>query len=396
MTVKIKYKLLFLLFSGLLFHSCVEPYDYQTEEYENVLVVQATLTDEFKHHEITLTRTYRLEEDSPSPERGAAVTVTNEQQQQLIFREITPGVYQSIDEFAVQPDLNYTLSITTADGKSYYSDPTHMIAGNQIDKVYAERAQLFGQDGVALLVTSRNPETASKFYRYEYEETYKIVSPYVVRNNLVSEDGSSYEIVPNTRNETVCYNTRESQKIIVSNSSGLSENTAGSFLVRYINAEDPILGQRYSILVKQYSLTPEAFTYYSTLDKISGSESLFSENQPGFVHGNMYSQEDESEKVVGFFGLSSVSIKRTFFNYVDFFQLDGSRPQFPKDCSIFRPGEFPETPIAMILSGNARYVSRSGAPSETELGIGPFRLIATGCVDCTLYGTNEVPEFWEE
>ena len=397
MNIRNTYSLLLLLLLGLIVNSCVEPYDYQTEEFENVLVVQATLTDELKQQEVILTRTYRLEEEFPAPESGATVRVSDEFGQNYFFFEAAPGYYQSVNEFAIRPGTKYSLSIETADGKAYTSDPASMIDGNQIDNLYAERTQVEGEDGVALLVVSKNPETASKFYRYEYVETYKIVSPYTVRNNVVPGDnGSLYKIVPNTRNETVCYNSRTSTKIILSNTSTLTENTTGSFLVRFIGGQDPVLGQRYSILVKQYSLTPEAFSYYSTLEKISGSESLLSENQPGFIYGNMYAVEDPSEKVIGFFSLSSVSSERIFFNYEDFYELDGSRPQFPEDCSIYRPGENVLTPVEMIFSGDSRYVSAAGAPSNTELGIGPWRLIATECVDCTIYGTTEVPEFWEE
>jgi hypothetical protein len=286
------------------------------------------------------------------------------------------------------------LHIETTDGRTYSSEPSQMIAGNQIDELYAERSSLQGEDGIALLVKSENPESASKFYRYEYEETYKILSPFKVMNNVVPGDGDAlFKIVPNKRNETVCYNTVASNKLILHNTSNLTENTTGSFLVRFLNEEDPKLGQRYSILVKQYSLTPEAYSYFSILEKIAGSESVFSENQPGFIYGNIYSDTDSSEKVVGFFSLSSVSEERIFFNYRDFYN-DFTPPQFPEDCSIYRPGELIETPVSMILSGDSRYVGPGGPPSSE--GMGPWRLIANECVDCTVYGTTDVPEFWEE
>ncbi|NJW55132.1 DUF4249 family protein, partial [Salinimicrobium oceani] len=135
-----------------------------------------------------------------------------------------------------------------------------------------------------------------------YEETYKIVSPIVVRNTIAFE-GDSWQVVPNTKQETICFSTDPSKEIIISSTSDLNDNNLDSFLVRFIKKDDPVLSHRYSLLVKKYSLTGEAYSYYSTLKKISGSESLLSQNQPGFVNGNLFSVNNEDEKVIGFFTL---------------------------------------------------------------------------------------------
>ena len=389
------YRISLLLAAAFLVNSCVEPYDFETQTFEDALVVEAIITDEVKHQEILLTRTYRLEEDTPPPETNASVLVADDMGNEYYFSETAPGKYVSDIEFAARPQHQYHLLIETQDGGSYSSDPTELLPGNEIDELYAERIMLNGEDGVALLVDSENSNAASQFALYKYQETYKIVSPRVVRSTIEFE-GNNWSIVPNTRNETICYNTIPSKEIILSSTTALSENNLDSFLVRFIQKDNPILGQRYSILVRRYSLTREAHSYYTTLRKISSSENLLSQNQPGFVNGNMFSLENEREKVVGFFTLSDVSTERIYFNYFDFFDFDEPRPQFPESCITFRPGENMATPIGMIQSGTVRYVNMAGPPVEGEMGEGPMRVIATECVDCTVYGTNEVPEFWEE
>jgi hypothetical protein len=395
MNLKLIYKIIFLLGAAFMVNSCVEPYDFETESFEDALVVQAILTDEVKLQEVKLTRTYRLEEDLPKPESHASVVVTDDAGNEFSFYETTPGNYVSNTAFGVQPQRKYQLLIHTMGGDAYTSEPAELLPGNEIEDLYARRIVLQGDDGVALLVDSENSETASEYALYEYEETYKIVSPYVVRSTIEFE-GENWRVVPNTRNETICYNTVPSKEILLSNTTSLSENNLDSFLVRFIQKNDPVLGQRYSILVKRYSLTREAHSYYSTLKKISGSESLLSQNQPGFVNGNIYSLNNEDEKVLGFFTLSEISTKRIYFNYHDFFEFDEPRPQFPESCIPFRPGIDYTTPIGMIQGGTVRYLNMAGPPVEGEIGEGPIRVVATECVDCTVYGTNEVPEFWEE
>ncbi|GHA40939.1 hypothetical protein GCM10007103_22870 [Salinimicrobium marinum] len=385
-----------MLVSATAINSCVEPYEFETETFEDMLVVEALITDEVKRQEIILSRTYRLEEEVPAAERNASVSITDDTGNEFTFFEtVTPGVYASNMIFGLQPNRSYQLHIQTQDGRSYESDTAAFLPGAEIDELYAERTFLNGEDGVALMVDSESSSAASNFALYEYEETYKIVSPYTVRNTIEFE-GNNWSIVPNTRNETVCYNTIPSNEIILSNTSSLSENNLKSFVVRFLTKDNPVLAHRYSILVKQYSLTPEAYSYYSTLKKISGSESVLSDNQPGFVNGNIYSQENEDDKVIGFFTLSATSTERIYFNYYDYFGFDESRPQFPESCMIFRPGENFDTPIGMIQGGTVRYYGLAGSPVEGELGDGPMRVIATECVDCTVYGTNEPPEFWIE
>lgn len=387
---------LYLLVTTMFFiNSCVEPYEFETETFEDALVVEAIITDEVKYHEVNLTRTYRLEEDAPQAEHYANVVVVDDAGNEFQFLETTPGKYISNVQFGVRPQRQYRLLIQTQDGASYSSDPTELAPGSEIEELYAERVVLNGQDGIAILVDSENSNIASEYSLYQYEETYKIVSPIVVRNTIEFE-GENWSIVPNTRNETVCYNTVPSKEIILSSTRDLSQNKLESFPVRFIEKGNPVLGHRYSILVKRYSLTGEAYSYYSTLKKISGSESLLSQNQPGFVNGNLYAVNNESEKVVGFFTLSHASTRRIYFNYYDYFEFEEPRPQFPESCIPFRPGELIETPIDMIRNGTVRFMNFAGPPVEGEMGEGPIRVVATECVDCTVYGTNEIPEFWEE
>ena len=60
-------------------------------------------------------------------------------------------------------------------------------------------------------------------------------------------------------------------------------------MVRFINRNNYIISHRYSILVRQFVQSNEAFTFYETLNDLSRNESLFSETQPGFLAGNVSS-----------------------------------------------------------------------------------------------------------
>ncbi|WP_168191324.1 DUF4249 domain-containing protein [Antarcticibacterium flavum] len=397
------YRGLLMLFLTALLQGCIEPYDFEAESYENIMVVEANITDEFKRQEVLLTRSFMVGYDTPMPQ-SASVWVYDDSGNSYLFREVEPGRYLSLEEFAAVPNRNYRLHITTTTGR-YESHPTTLEESSPIDDLYARRTTFNGDDGVALLIDNYNPEDAATYFRYKYEETYKIISRYFHDFDMVYEDGQFRE-VPKTKEERICYNTVPSNDIILAATTSLQENNLEGFLVRFIDSRNPIGSRRYSILLEQQALSPEAFTYYETLKKLSGSDNVFSQNQPGFVTGNIYKVNDPEEMVVGMFNVSSVSSKRIYFNYSDFYGPEYDRPHFTDDCDIstppINPQEAADNVIAFLELGWIKYLGLSHLAGE-ETGVigaiddvGPYMFVNAECVDCTLLGTNEVPDFWEE
>ena len=397
---------LFLSFLGLVIFGCVEPIDIEESiNFEKSIVIEATITNELKHHEIMISNAFRFENDLPTAESNAKVTVTDNDQKTYLFQEQSPGTYVSIEKFSAQPNKSYQLSIVTSQGKTYASQKVQIPDVSQIDQVVAskERDQL-GNEVVSILVDSYDPDANSKYYRFEYEETYKIIAPYWTNFDLVAvENGrpNQLEFRPKTKEERVCYNTVYSNSIIQTETSDLSEDRVHHFEVRRLSLNDPIIAHRYSILVKQYVQNLEAYSYYKTLNKISSSDNIFSSNQPGFINGNVYSVEDPNELVIGYFDLTSVSSKRMFFNYTDFFP-DAPLPPYFIDCEFFAPSAIsfegePSDLYLLINSGNAKYYSRNpDYPDPLNLNAGPYLLVDQACGDCTELGSNIVPDFWEE
>lgn len=389
------YQQLFLLFlTALLMHGCIEPYEFEAESYENVLVLQANLTDELKRQEVLLSTSFMIGEEAPVPQTGADVRITDDSGNEYLFEEVTPGRYESAEEFAAKHGRSYRLIVTTPEGQ-YVSDDTRLQESTGIDNLYASRTTHHGIDGVALQIDNYNPADAARYYRYKFEETYKIISRFSHAYDLVYENG--FIEVPKTKEETTCYNTVASNDIILASTTSLQENNLEGFLVRFIDSRNPISSRSYSILVKQYALSPEAFAYYETLKRLSGSDNIFSQNQPGFVTGNIHNVYDPEEKVVGMFNVSSVSSRRLYFDYSDFYGPEDTRPYFTDDCDIGNPDITPppvaENLIALLELGRVKYLGKTMPANEDE---GPYRVVNAECVDCTLLGTNEVPDFWVE
>ena len=393
-SIKIEQFLLVMIYFGL--YGCVEEIDIKTDSFESALVIEATITNELKQQEILLSRTFELEEEGPSKESNAEVIVLDDASNRYIFYEDAPGKYLSRTQFKAEPGRTYILQVITANGRTYSSEPTTLPQTSNITNLYAQRTTLQGEDGVALLLDATGSNGSSGYYRYEYEETYKIISPFSYPYDLVYRDGRFVEI-PKTKEERVCYNTVSSQDIILANTNAQTGMELEHFVIRFINMENTILAHRYSILAKQYTISAEAFSYYQTLKDFSGSGSIFSQNQPGFINGNVFSEQNSDEKVVGFFTVSAVDTKRIFFDFEDFFSPE-EKPGWFIDCYIDRPNvSYP--PLAEALGelldrGDVKYMGETKVPGS--VGAGPYRVVQAGCVDCTVHGTNEVPDFWVE
>jgi len=400
-----------------MFSSCVEEIDFVevSETFESTLVIEATITNELKQQEIILSRTYAFEEEGPNPESGASVIIESNQGA-FSFSETAPGIYLSDAVFAAQNNVDYQLKITTNNGRNYTSTATQLTQINPIENLYAVRENNdLGINGMSIYIDSYDPIGNSKYYRYTYKETYKIIAPRWTPEEIIITDPLICEVwlQERTQEEKVCYNTVASSNINLKNTTGLSEDRVTRHLIRFIDSEDFILTWRYTIIVKQFIQSLEAYTYYKTLDEFSGEGSLFSQTQPGFINGNIISETNEEEKVIGFFDVSTVSEKRIFFNYEDFYPNEAQPPFSSPDCE---PRELDRLTIAgtcgdlissLLIDEVAYWGGASKIPDTTfakdgtiisidTITIAPFIMVPRPCGDCTALGSNVVPDFWED
>lgn len=369
---------------------CVEPIEIETGTYENALVIEGTITNELGFQEVLLSRTFRLEESGPSKESNAQVRVVSSVNT-YEFEEAEPGKYISVEPFRAQPGVAYTLEVTTANGDTYTSEPEELPQSAEIGALYAGKTIFEDETGIAILVDVAGSEGTSGYYHYEFVETYKIVSPYHVEQDVLVVDGEFVEI-PKTREETICYVTEASNNVLLANTNSQAGNDLDAYLIKFMNKESYRTAHRYSILVRQYSISGEAYSYYETLKDFSESESLFSQNQLGLINGNISSVNDPDEPVIGMFSVSGVSSKRIFFSFEDYYTPGDFLPNAHVECEVLFP---PAGTVAQrewigeqLEMGSIKYFG-------FEMGSG-YRFAKTGCIDCTVFGTNVAPEFWEE
>ncbi|HEY1196366.1 DUF4249 domain-containing protein [Flavobacterium sp.] len=402
------YKISLFLILTFAISSCTEQYVFQNTDFESALVVEGTITNELKNQTIRLSQVYQLEETGPKLEKGANVFISDDQGNEYQFAE-KDTVYESITPFRAEPGRKYQLKIKTSEGKNYTSDEQVLTTETKIDNVTATVENVNGQRGVQINVNSFDPSNTSKYYRYEYTETYKIIAP--VWSNIEAvmvsypgipanpdEDfpgspGGEYISVRNRNRETrTCFSTKKSAEIILNNTNSLSEDRV-HFPVRFLSNQNYIISHRYTIFVKQYVQNLAAYTYYKTLKDLSTSGSVLSPKQPGFFYGNIKSVENPSEKVIGFFEVSSVSSERIFFNYADLFPGERLPPYYESDCTIKDFIDCEGLPPCSGPQLRSAIRSRELVLVSTNYS-SDYGMVKPPCGDCTTFSSNIVPPFW--
>jgi hypothetical protein len=426
-------KKIVMITTVLFLASCVEPFEFEVRAAENVLVVEATITDQLERQKIFLKRASNLEdvnlppenfnpnlpirpvEDLTNYERGAVVNLIDDSGNRFEFFESEPGTYISARLFAAEHGREYQLDIQTTTNENIISEFKSIPGTSILKNLYSERiVNDFGVEGMAIYVDGEDSDDTTDYFRYIYEESYKIIAPtwtsrefnVIFEGNLTSET-PIIEVVPRTQEERVCYNIENSSAIILENTLNLDASKVQRKLVRFIDRDNPILSHRYSIKVKQLLQSQESYRYYEILDNFTKSESLFSEIQPGFLEGNLKSS-DEDTAVIGYFEVASVSEQRIFFDYDDYFEGEDSPPYFFNfNCDrllsvpLIRLDGCPEplpVQIRLELVEFVGFYDPINSPIESLLSAcpGPYLLTPRICGDCTRLGSNVVPDFWVE
>ena len=427
----------YLLFLSLFtsFTGCIEEVEIERTlksdiVADDILVVEATITNELKTQQVSLSRARSFANDSTLLfEKNAIVEISTDSGDVYQFEDQGDGNYLSKTPFAAEEGIAYQLSVTTSKGEQLQSDKVVSIGESNIDDIYAERIiSDSGEDGMAIFVDSSNPSDGFNNYRYTYEETYKIIAPNwtsrefeIIRPNfeLVTDPVTEevvevlypdVQLVPRKNEEQICFNTVLSNQIILSDGNALDQNSITRNQIRFISRNNPILSHRYSILVRQFLQSPGASDFYRTLLQFSQSENIFTEIQPGLIEGNISAVNNTQTVVIGFFDVASLAERRLFFNYTDFFPNEELPPYFGTvNCKSFfapplgnpekdgptRPGEEGcprvQTLTDLIQLEEIEYFGDNDPPDECQ---GPFLVTQRECGDCTALGSNIVPEFW--
>ncbi|MDH5608623.1 MAG: DUF4249 domain-containing protein [Cyclobacteriaceae bacterium] len=379
---------LYTLIFSLLLGSCILPYDFNPENYQRSLVVDGSLTNETKAHTVRLFYTQPIDSPVYQPATQAVVSITDGDGVVTYLTETYTGTYQTMSDFSGVAGQTYQLTVETADGRSYQTRPVTLLLSPPIDSLYMRYEYLpsdethHNEGGIQFFVDSHDDTGNTRYFRYDWEETYRIQVPFpsLYDNNLV------YRTSP----LGTCYQTNVSKSFHFATATGTGQTRVAEFPIHFVFQYEQQLRTRYSLKVKQYAISDEAYQYFQHLNKNNeGSGSLFDQQQ-GAIIGNVFSVDDASEIVLGYFEVAGVSERREFYN--------------PRDL----PPPFRVPPYLYHCPYNDIIIS-SFDSVDYYLNTNPFLLVymvstftppvgvylaSRECADCSWYASTIKPDFW--
>ncbi|WP_207431248.1 DUF4249 domain-containing protein [Sabulibacter ruber] len=369
----------FLLLCVVFLAACEEPYTPEVLEGQNNFLVVSGFINSNGPTTIRLSRTQNLSESGgPVMEQGATVQVEEENGIKFPLLETNPGTYSS-NFLPLISSKRYRLVIKTA-GKDYASDYVEVKQTPSIDNVTWKAES----DGLQIFVSTHDVQNKTRYYRWEYEETWEYSAFYY--SGLEYVNGEMRNRAPEN-SIYLCWRNFKSSNINLGNTVKLSQDVVSNFPLIKVPSNSDKIDRKYSILVKQYAQSKESYEYYEALKKNTESIGTLFDPLPTQLTGNIHSVSAPSEPVIGFINISSVTEKRIFV----------SRSELPLNWGS--PRMFCTLDTVLLGEESTHFNGGYNIPihellTETNVLIG-YASASRPCGDCRVYGVNVKPDFWQ-
>jgi hypothetical protein len=367
---------------------CIEPYTPpEILSNDDYLVVEGYLDAAAGSSTIKLSRTIPLSgSDGAEPVTDAVVVIEDETNRRYLFLEQDYGIYVA-DNIPVNSDTRYRLRIV--DGSDEYnSEYVEVVQTPEIDSV----SWRIEDNKIRVYVSTHNEQQGTRYYLWRFNETWEYNSGFrsyfEFENGLIKVRPSPVEIYN-------CWKTQPSTLIHIASTLAQQQDAISDYLLQEYDLNAKQFQTKYSIQVQQFSLTKEAYGFWSQVRDNTQSTGTLFDKQPSRVTGNI--SNENGKPAIGYFTVCNVQEARIFIHErelpprrivtgYEYCRLDTlleadipsfNGPQLIVDMLVeFIEGEGPRSP-----------------PIEIPIG---YSVSSRYCVDCRAEGGTTIrPDFWD-
>lgn len=394
--------------SGLILFvlSCISPFDpdYKGGELD-LLVVDGSLIKGFETQVINISYSSSISQPEYQPVENCQVKIMDDSGNEFVFIEESQGKYIAhIEDALLNYDTRYKLVFSTPSGENYESGYQKLLRTAPVDSIYRFKESRYSSDsakytmGLQFYVDLDAPDDASKYFRWQIEETWEIRA---WLKTFGYWDGNT--ITLDTRSwpwDTLiyCWDTKIAAGIYTYSTNNLSHNILKKVPLHFKPDYSGDLTIKYCATVRQFALNEDAYYYWHQKEiELNESGQIYT-TQPSQVKSNISNINNPDEKVLGFFWASSCTIKRTFEENP--FYRD---PIGPESCNTYgvctdkselelinlmyaliqKVSDFPPPPVYITVSRDPLSGELCGSLSNDQ------------CIDCRVMGgTTHKPDFW--
>lgn len=368
--------------------SCEEEYmpDFVLEDMQPILIVDGFINTD-GNSSFKLSETIPLsQKDVPTVVSNAILSIESNTGLTYTSASHTGGGKYTIAHSELSHTMEYRLRIKIG-AKEYTSAFVKPQSAPEITSIDWQQTDI----GTDIQVSTVNTESGSNFYRWEFEEDWRYSSRFPTYFKFANN-----QISPRYPEENIsfCYNHATSSDILISSTESFVENRLDKHIVQHIpNLSEKIM-YRYTILLKQYSISKASYVYWSILKKNSESVGDIFGSMPSELKGNIVNVSNASEPVIGMIEAGKVSQKRIYINAAEF--TPSWRAVIPDYAGCYEEEVAVNDAVAFFRQNPNSMVTyaifkNEASPIPTHYAYSPVR-----CSDCTLRGGSLIaPVFWE-
>ena len=359
----------------LIITDCREPFspDFKTGENDYLVVEGFINIGQKAVTTIALSRVVPLLKTQQTFEMNAIVNIENKDGTRYSLQEKGNGVYLS-DSIDLNLTSEYRLLITTQNGKISASDFVKPKITPPIDSLHWQ----WEDSGINVYVNTHDNTNNTRYYNWDYTETWEINSDHLSRYSYTEgklkkrSDAEMYNLY-------LCWQSASAETLHFASTVQFDEDKIRYPIVHLAHYSDRT-SVKYSILVKQRSMTKEEFDYLQLIQKNSNITGSLFDAMPSEITGNIKSLNNPDETIIGYVGAYTTQIKRYF---IDASELS-SNPR--TKCEVI---EISAERYGSTYSAGGYFIPVDSVDDKKSKGASSY------CMDCKIRGgTHLRPDFW--
>jgi len=305
----IKMKWLVLVLLPMFYAGCIEPYDFESDDVDQAIVVDAELSDSLFTQHIKISYLNRVGSQQFEGVSGAQVIVEDDLGNDFSFIESSPGVYESF--FGADRERQYRLNIEIPNGGRITSDFQGLPPPIEIDSIVFEelKESFVNEDGKNITInvlkaygvasiSNREQDLYLRFGNIEtvflFAERKKITFPppktcFVYNKDVVPEIGV-FEVKANSESVSV----------------------KSLLFTKPISWE---FGSVFSVKTDLISMQKPHFDYWKEIESVYSQDGNINNPPPARIRTNL--KVEDRPPVIGYFGMTSISTDVLFIRKSD-------------------------------------------------------------------------------
>jgi hypothetical protein len=339
--------ILFILFSFLMFSTCVEPYDFEFGEIDDVgIAIEGYLSDLPGVHQVRVSKTTKLGDSFGvviDYVINAKVTIVDDLGGIIPLDHTTFGVYKTDENAVAEEGRTYKVRVILINGTTYESSfevlPEKSSETSNISYEVTTRGTVINNINTQVpgieLVTNLRKDAQTRFYKWDVNH-YLIIESDSGPNKTLEEEKTASDTA--LRYCFVKNNPFQELYLQRDFSDGSQTGTTYTKPLQFIPFNKDFEWQ-FAIESYMLEIDEKAFTFWEGIDNLSKSSGSLFDPAPYSVIGNIDRIGDAApERALGYFGVYRATVDRQILT-----QTSLGISLVTNDCTVI-PSQSPNPP----------------------------------------------------